>query len=142
MNIFTSKLVITLMLFVNIIAYAQNKVSINGIEYPIQTISEGKQHPFKVIEVIEDSRCPKDVTCVWEGRLIVKLGAFINDKKIDERQVNLNLVTSSDLEWINKFLDTSNTKYVYKLVNASSQRLDSNKLEVENYKVNIIVQEI
>lgn len=36
---------------------------------------------IKFLEVTEDSRCPKDVTCVWAGRAIVKVEVSANGKK-------------------------------------------------------------
>ena len=29
----------------------------------------GEDLRMKFVEVSEDSRCPKDVTCIWEGRV-------------------------------------------------------------------------
>lgn len=36
---------------------------------------------IKFIEVVEDSRCPKGVTCIWAGRAIVKVEVTANGKK-------------------------------------------------------------
>lgn len=36
---------------------------------------------IKFLEVIEDSRCPKYVTCIWAGRAIVKVEVIANGKK-------------------------------------------------------------
>ncbi|HLW31671.1 MAG TPA: hypothetical protein VKX40_05385 [Aequorivita sp.] len=36
---------------------------------------------IKFLEVTEDSRCPKDVTCIWAGRAIVKVEVSANGKK-------------------------------------------------------------
>jgi len=36
---------------------------------PGQTVSiTGEELEIEFIEVVEDSRCPEDVTCIWEGR--------------------------------------------------------------------------
>ncbi len=32
-------------------------------------------HALQFVDVVEDSRCPEDVTCVWEGRAKVTLSA-------------------------------------------------------------------
>ena len=32
-------------------------------------------HEIRFVDVVEDSRCPEDVTCVWEGRAKVRLAA-------------------------------------------------------------------
>ena len=131
----------SIVLLLTLLSCNTNK-KVQQTEIVKQQISENGHHPFKVTEVIEDSRCPKDVDCVWQGQLIVKLGAFLNDKLLDERQVNLSAISNSDIEWINTFLDTNKSKYVYKLVDASSKRLSkSNNIDLEEYKVNIIVQE-
>ena len=34
-------------------------------------------HEFRFVEVVEDSRCPEDMTCVWEGRAKVRLTASV-----------------------------------------------------------------
>jgi len=39
------------------------------------------------VKVLEDSRCPKNVTCIWEGRIIVQVavkreGALIQNKEL------------------------------------------------------------
>src|SRR5690606_39790357 len=36
---------------------------------------------IKFLEVIEDSRCPTHVTCIWAGRAIVKVEVIANGKK-------------------------------------------------------------
>ena len=33
------------------------------------SVINGEQLRIKFVEVSEDSRCPKDVTCIWEGRV-------------------------------------------------------------------------
>ena len=40
-----------------------------------QTAKIGPDGPWvEFLEVVEDSRCPLDVVCVWEGRARVKIG--------------------------------------------------------------------
>lgn len=41
-------------------------------------------------EVISDSRCPKDVTCVWAGEAKVLIEIFEKGKLINEKQVVIN----------------------------------------------------
>ncbi|WP_155827706.1 hypothetical protein [Gillisia sp. JM1] len=49
---------------------------------------ENKSIQFK--KVISDSRCPKDVTCVWAGEAKVMLAILENGKLIEEKIVTLN----------------------------------------------------
>jgi len=43
-----------------------------GIKVPLGKTLEYKGISIKFMEVLEDSCCPKDVTCIWAGRAIVK----------------------------------------------------------------------
>jgi len=44
-------------------------------------------------EVISDSRCPKDVTCVWAGEAKVLIEIFEKGKRINEKIVVINTST-------------------------------------------------
>ncbi|MDP2687194.1 MAG: hypothetical protein Q8O62_08230 [Aequorivita sp.] len=52
-----------------------------GIKVPQGETVIVKGVSIKFLEVIEDSRCPKDVTCIWAGRAIVKVEVIANGKK-------------------------------------------------------------
>lgn len=43
---------------------------------------------IKFLEVISDSRCPKEVTCVWAGEAKLLVGVFQNGKLIKEMVVS------------------------------------------------------
>jgi hypothetical protein len=48
-------------------------------------------------EVISDSRCPKDVTCVWAGEAKVLIEIFEKGKLINEKQVVINPYTIEEI---------------------------------------------
>lgn len=52
-----------------------------GIKVPEGETVNIKGVSIKFLEVTEDSRCPKDVTCIWAGRAIVKVEVIGNGKK-------------------------------------------------------------
>lgn len=52
-----------------------------GIKIPLGTTVEMKGISIKFLEVMEDSRCPKDVTCIWAGRAMVKAEVIANGKR-------------------------------------------------------------
>lgn len=52
-----------------------------GIKVPQGETVVIKGVSIKFLEVIEDSRCPKYVTCIWAGRAIVKVEVIANGKK-------------------------------------------------------------
>lgn len=43
-----------------------------GVKVPLNSSVEMKGVTIKFTEVVEDSRCPTNVSCIWEGRAIVK----------------------------------------------------------------------
>lgn len=46
-------------------------------------------------EVISDSRCPKNVTCIWAGEAKVLVELFENGKFLEERMLLVNSKNSS-----------------------------------------------
>ena len=44
----------------------------------------------KFVEVLQDSRCPKGVTCIWAGEVIVLVDIFKKGKKIESKKVTIN----------------------------------------------------
>lgn len=58
--------------------------------HPVQTVRLGQ--PIRVgatqvvpLAVIEDSRCPATVSCVWAGRVVVRLGLVSQTGKLTRR---------------------------------------------------------
>ena len=45
---------------------------------------------IRFIEVVSDSRCPKDVTCVWAGEAKVLIEIFEKGKRINDKIVVIN----------------------------------------------------
>lgn len=67
-------LLVTLVLF-STYAFGQSssiEVPKIGIKVPLGKTLEANGVSVKFVEVVEDSRCPKDVSCIWAGRAIVK----------------------------------------------------------------------
>ncbi len=71
--------------------YAQDyteKISIESLLSPGELFSfENKSIRFK--KVISDSRCPKDVTCIWAGEAKVLVAISENGKEIEEKIITL-----------------------------------------------------
>ncbi|MGO3182443.1 MAG: hypothetical protein ACTIJ9_06385 [Aequorivita sp.] len=42
---------------------------------------------IKFLEVVEDSRCPEDVDCIWAGRAIVKVAVVANGKTTEKTMI-------------------------------------------------------
>ena len=39
---------------------------------------------FKLKEIIEDSRCPEGITCIWAGQVVATIEVYNDKKLIDE----------------------------------------------------------
>jgi len=64
------------------------KVSFESLLSPGEFLSfENKSIRFK--EVISDSRCPKDVTCIWAGEAKVLVEVLENGKRVEEKIISL-----------------------------------------------------
>ncbi len=50
---------------------------------------------IKFIEVLEDSRCPTDVTCIWAGRAIVRVEVTVNGQT-NEKTLTFGAVTAEE----------------------------------------------
>tara|TARA_R100000935_G_scaffold27623_1_gene47815 strand:+ start:3281 stop:3673 length:393 start_codon:yes stop_codon:yes gene_type:complete len=64
------------------------KVSFESFLSPGQLFSfENKSVRF--IKVVSDSRCPKDVTCIWAGEAKVLISISENGKEIEEKIISI-----------------------------------------------------
>ncbi|HSM14607.1 MAG TPA: hypothetical protein VLA66_11125 [Thermoanaerobaculia bacterium] len=45
----------------------------------------------RFVRVVEDSRCPTGVTCVWAGRAVVEVAASLEDREVPERNLELEV---------------------------------------------------
>jgi len=78
----------------------KGKIIFNSVLKGGEQIKFGKKSIlFK--EVISDSRCPKDVTCIWAGEAKVMLELFEDGKLVSEKSVviNTNIIDEIPLEF-------------------------------------------
>lgn len=63
-----------------------------------------ENHTIKFINVIEDSRCPKDATCIWAGRAKILVEISSENKETIQKELifgKANQGESNDLELFN-----------------------------------------
>lgn len=51
-----------------------------------QSVSVGSQS-LKFIGVAEDSRCPSDVSCFWEGQVKIMVALYDSEKLLEEKEL-------------------------------------------------------
>jgi hypothetical protein len=49
----------------------------------------GKTVLGSLVQVMDDSRCPRQVTCVWQGAAKVRIGVMIHESGIDHQDLEL-----------------------------------------------------
>ena len=82
------------------------KTPIIGVKVPLDGSIVLKDVSIKFVEIVEDSRCPREVNCIWAGRAIVKVEVTANGKKAEKTLIfgevrpgeekNTNLYSSSE----------------------------------------------
>lgn len=67
------------------------------------TVRVGKQKKeaaskitLKFVSVVEDSRCPEGVTCVWAGNAKIKVAVMQNGREMKTVELNTNLGAKGD----------------------------------------------
>ncbi|WP_452227171.1 hypothetical protein [Lacinutrix cladophorae] len=43
---------------------------------------------LKFVEVVQDSRCPKAVQCIWEGEVIILVDVYEHNKKVVQKKIS------------------------------------------------------
>ncbi|RXG24164.1 hypothetical protein SAMN02745246_03748 [Leeuwenhoekiella marinoflava DSM 3653] len=94
----------------------------------------GKRVAFGDVELeineIIDSRCPKNVTCVWAGEVIVKASIYIDGKFIEERTLNLDANNSAFL--------SSEKEEMFKYSVLPYPDVTKDKIKQEDYVLNVV----
>lgn len=87
---------------------------------------------IKFSKVIQDSRCPSNVTCIWQGQVIIELDIIKNGKQVST--LMLTLIPGSDALPI-QFLD----KYTVTLKEVSPYPQSEQMIALKDYIVKIVV---
>ncbi|AUB36260.1 hypothetical protein COO91_02163 [Nostoc flagelliforme CCNUN1] len=87
---------------------------------------------IKFSKVIQDSRCPSNVTCIWQGQVIIELDIIKNGKQVST--LMLTLIPGSDALPI-QFLD----KYTVTLKEVSPYPQSEQTIALKDYIVKIVV---
>jgi hypothetical protein len=73
------------------VGFAQNEKPVEVpqilVRIPLGETAQLGDVSVKFNEVLEDSRCPKDVTCIWAGRARVQLEVTMKDKAMMQKEV-------------------------------------------------------
>lgn len=63
-----------------------------------------------LVQLINDSRCPENVQCVWAGEVSFELAAYENGTVVAQKQFTLNPTNQEEITaWMTKHLPKSKT---------------------------------
>lgn len=86
--------------------------------------------------VISDSRCPEDVTCIWAGEAIVSVEIYENGRCVEEKLI---VVASTNIPL--KY-NTDNTSYSIEQLSLSPVPSVTNRDISKEYKLQIKLREV
>lgn len=83
------KIIFLLSILFSISAFAQKEVKVPTIVFkvPLGETVKKENVSITLAEIVEDSRCPSDVTCVWAGRSKVKVLVTMKGKETEVHMV-------------------------------------------------------
>jgi len=93
-------LIVALIVFNYAFAKAQNTPTPPGVPTIGVKLMQGEMVDFgdtqiKFVEVVSDSRCPSDVTCVWAGEAKVRVEIYKNGQFSEEKEITFGALTTT-----------------------------------------------
>ncbi|MFC7774704.1 lipoprotein [Flavobacterium sp. GCM10027622] len=112
-------------------ATAQNDNIIN------QKLDSKKDKEIVLVKVINDSRCPQGVQCIWAGEITFEAAAFENGKLIEQTQLTITPNKEKQvIEWFVKHLPESKTPL--KEIGISPYPKQDQQIDPKDYYIQLI----
>lgn len=87
-----------------------------------------------LVRVLNDSRCPEGVQCVWAGEVTIEVAVYENKKLSEQTQFTLNAQSAEEVkEWFVAHLPKSKEKL--KAVSVAPYPKDGEIIQPEEYKI-------
>jgi hypothetical protein len=67
---------------------------------PLGKTYKSSKIQIKFVDVLTDSRCPKDVTCVWAGQVVVLVDIMQDKTLIEQRELIFQPGKEDNKEWM------------------------------------------
>lgn len=82
-TIFTIFCIITLVTIPHVLVSAETPILLSQFQLrPNQTASEPNNIDIKFLNVTDDSRCPSDVTCIWQGKSTITVNVVKSGQNV------------------------------------------------------------
>ena len=98
------KLVLTLVVFFTIVACSQKKSVVENYEILTQTISKKKGLQLVLKNIVNDSRCPEGVNCIWAGEIEIVVSVYKNNNFVKDENILLSpKLYKENLAWFAEY---------------------------------------
>ena len=93
------KLILLLFIFTSLQIFSQTEYKITSKKrVPL------KGNHLKLKSIVNDSRCPENVTCVWAGEVSVVVEVYIDKKLVEEKTIVFNSKNNEENKnWFQKY---------------------------------------
>lgn len=104
----------------------------------INNLQFGKSAVFnditiKFVELVNDSRCPKGVNCVWAGEVVILVDIYKNEKKLERKKMTFNALGKANNIYTSEGLSING-------VNISPYPVYREKIALEDYKMQLYIK--
>ena len=98
------KLVLTLVVFFTIVACSQKKSVVENYEILTQTLSKKKGMQLVLKNIVNDSRCPEGVNCIWAGEIEIVVSVYKNNNFVKDENILLSpKLYKENLAWFAEY---------------------------------------
>ncbi|QRM88820.1 hypothetical protein FG167_06095 [Lacinutrix sp. WUR7] len=126
------------------IGFAQDSTDVTKVTPPkiVTKLHFGASVQFedirlKFVEVVQDSRCPKAVQCIWAGEVIVLVDVFKNGNKVEQKKLTINPTFSLQEQLGNLF---SSEALSISGISVMPYPVANNKIPMEDYYIQLDVR--
>ena len=109
---------------------SQKEITIN------QKLDSSSGKEIVLVKIINDSRCPENVQCIWAGEVSFEVAAYENNKMIEQVQLTLNPNSQEEVtSWFKSHLPE--TKTSLKSIAVLPYPRDGVSVKLEDYNIRL-----
>lgn len=108
----------------------------SNLPFPLkvkETADIDSELKLTVLDGIEDSRCPSDVTCIWEGNVSVKVNLIKGDQNIGNHTIQLETIDGDEQNFDGYFI---------RLINVEPYPKSNTIIESSDYVMTFLVSKM
>jgi len=126
--------------------FAQDSIHVTKVNPPrlVTKLQLGKSYQlgnldFKFAEVLQDSRCPKNVNCIWAGEVVISIDVFENGNKINQKKLSISAKSYIQNLLGNLFKSEGLTVSVF---NVLPYPVSGKKTKLEDYYIQLDIRKV